>query len=101
MSSSSDSELLAQQVSGLNEKIRRLEQRLAEVEQVNSRLEKAALITARSLQEISGHWNAVYEAMRRTETVDLNEEHSERDDHVAIESTRTERADERSPLAHS
>jgi hypothetical protein len=99
--SSSDSELLAQQVSGLNEKITRLEQRLAEVERVNSRLEQAALITARSLQAISGHWDAVYEAMRRTETVDSNEEHAERDDHAAIESTRTRRADERSPLAHS
>jgi hypothetical protein len=59
--------MLAQQVSGLNEKVRSLEQRLTEVEKVNSRLEQAALITSRSLQEISGHWDAVYEAMRRQE----------------------------------
>lgn len=68
--SSSDSELLAQQVSGLNEKVRGLEKRMAEVERVNSRLEQAALTTARALQEISGHWDAVYEAMRRAETAD-------------------------------
>jgi archaellum component FlaC len=67
--SSDDSELLAQQVSGLNEKVNRLEQRMADVEKVNSRLEQAALTTARALQEISGHWDAVYEAMRRAEKI--------------------------------
>ena len=35
-----------------------------------ARLEKAAPTTARALQEISGHWDAVYEAMRREEVVD-------------------------------
>ncbi len=35
-----------------------------------ARLEEAALTTARALQEISGHWDAVYEAMRREEVVD-------------------------------
>jgi hypothetical protein len=65
--SSSDSELLAQQVSALNEKVAHLEQRMTEVEKVNLRLEQAALTTARALQEISGHWDAVYEAMRRAE----------------------------------
>ena len=64
---SDESELLAQQVSGLNAKMASLEQRMAEVEKVNSRLEKAALTTARSMQEISSHWDAVYEAMRRKE----------------------------------
>jgi hypothetical protein len=72
--SSTDSELLAQQVSGLNEKVTGLEQRMAEVEKVNARLEQAALITARALQEISGHWDAVYEAMRRAESVDSEDE---------------------------
>jgi archaellum component FlaC len=67
--SSDDSELLAQQVSGLNEKVNRLEQRMADVEKVNSRLEQAALTTACALQEISGHWDAVYEAMRRAEKI--------------------------------
>jgi hypothetical protein len=38
---------------------------MSEVERVNSRLEDAALTTARALEEISGHWDAVYEAMRR------------------------------------
>jgi uncharacterized coiled-coil protein SlyX len=67
MSSSADSELLAQQVSGLHERLRDLERRMAEVEKVNARLEQAALTTARALEEISGHWDAVYEAMRRGE----------------------------------
>ena len=73
-SSDSVSELLAQQVSGLNEKVANLERRMAEVEKVNSRLEQAALTTARALQEISGHWDAVYEAMRRAERADPGEE---------------------------
>ncbi len=42
--------------------------RLADVEKVNARLEEAALITARALGEISGHWDAVYEALRRKDT---------------------------------
>ena len=65
--SSGDSELLAQQVSGINKKVASLERRMAEVERVNARLEQAALTTARALAEISGHWDAVYEAMRREE----------------------------------
>lgn len=71
---SDESELLAQQVSGLNAKMASLEQRMAEVEKVNSRLEKAALTTARSMQEISSHWDAVYEAMRRKEHSDSEDE---------------------------
>jgi hypothetical protein len=62
-----ESELIAQQVSGLSQKLAELERRVAESERVNARLEQAALITARALQEISGHWDAVYEAMRREE----------------------------------
>jgi hypothetical protein len=67
-----DYELIAQQLSGLGEKVRELEtkvghfeRRMAEIEKVNARLEDAALTTVRALQEISGHWDAVYEAMRR------------------------------------
>jgi hypothetical protein len=67
-----DYELIAQQVSGLAERISSLENRISdvltrmnEVETVNARMEEAALITARALEEISGHWDAVYEAMRR------------------------------------
>ena len=40
---------------------------MVEVEKVNARLEEAALTTARALAEISAHWDAVYEAMRRVD----------------------------------
>jgi uncharacterized coiled-coil protein SlyX len=59
--------MLAQQVSGINDKVADLERRLAEAERVNARLEQAALSTARAMEEISTHWDAVYEAMRRAE----------------------------------
>ncbi len=62
-----ENELIAQELSDLGEKIRGLDDRLADVERVNARLEDAALTTARSLGEISRHWDAVYEAMRRAE----------------------------------
>jgi hypothetical protein len=67
---SSDIELVAQEMSRLAEMVRTLQERVGEVEKVNARLEVAALITARSLQEISSHWNAVYEAMRRAERIE-------------------------------
>jgi uncharacterized protein with PhoU and TrkA domain len=60
-----DSEMIAQELSALGHKLDDLDKRLAAVEQVNTRLEEAALTTARALGEISGHWDAVYEAMRR------------------------------------
>lgn len=63
-----DYELIAQELSGLREKVNGLEQRMTEVERVNARLEDAALSTARALAEISGHWDAVYEAMRRKDS---------------------------------
>jgi hypothetical protein len=62
-----DYELIAQELSSLGEKVGDLERRVADVEKVNTRLEEAALTTARALAEISGHWDAVYEAMRRTD----------------------------------
>ena len=65
-----DSELIAQELSALEGKLRTIDRRLAEVEKVNARLEAAALTTARALSEISQHWDAVYEAMRREELVD-------------------------------
>jgi len=71
---SSDIELVAQEMSRLAEMVRTLQERVGEVEKVNARLEVAALITARSLQEISSHWNAVYEAMRRAERIEGEEE---------------------------
>jgi uncharacterized membrane protein YccC len=77
-----DYELIAQELSGLREKVSRLDNRMsdvlsrmADVEKVNARLEEAALTTARALHEISGHWEAVYEAMRRR---DSSEEAPER-----------------------
>jgi hypothetical protein len=69
-----DYELIARELSGLAERVSHLENRvidllsrMGDVEKVNARLEGAALTTARALQEISGHWDAVYEAMRRKE----------------------------------
>jgi len=67
VAASSESEVIAQQLSTLGARITRLEARLAEVDPVIARLEGAALTTARSMQEISKHWDAVYEAMRRGE----------------------------------
>ena len=60
-----DFELIAQELSSLSEKVSDLRERMNEVEKVNARLEEAALTTARALAEIAGHWDSVYEAMRR------------------------------------
>jgi hypothetical protein len=62
-----DHEMIAQELSALGHKLDDIEKRLAAVEKVNARLEDAALTTARAMAEISGHWDAVYEAMRRTD----------------------------------
>ena len=81
-----DYEVVAQELSGLGEKIRRLEERVAEVERVNARLEEAALTTARALGEVSRHWDAVYEAMRRAEAGDPGE--ATKRDHEAARARR-------------
>jgi hypothetical protein len=60
-----DFDIIAREVSGYRTRFEAIEKRLNEVEKVNARLEEAALTTARVLGEISGHWEAVYEAMRR------------------------------------
>ena len=60
-----ESEMIAQELSALGHKLDELDARLAAVENVNARLEEAALVTSRAMEEISGHWDAVYEAMRR------------------------------------
>ena len=65
MAASGESELIAQELSNLGHKLDDFDKRLSEVERVNARLEEAALTTARALAEVSGHWDAVYEAMRR------------------------------------
>ena len=51
-----------------------IEKRLDEVEKVNARLESAALTTSRAMGEISQHWDAVYEAMRRRESGAISED---------------------------
>ena len=70
-----DYELIAQRLSALRDTVSQLENRtgdlltrMGDVEKVNARLEEAALTTARAFQEISSHWDSVYEAMRRKDT---------------------------------
>ena len=63
----SESELLARELDSVGSKILALEARMTEVEAVIARLEAAALTTARALEEVSSHWDAVYRAMRRAE----------------------------------
>jgi len=67
MGGSSESELLAQELSIIAAKVVALETRMTEVETVIERLEAAASTTARALEEVSAHWDAVYRAMRRAE----------------------------------
>lgn len=67
--------MIAQELSALGHKLDDLDTRLAAVEKVNARLEEAALTTARALGEISGHWDAVYEAMRRKDESQQAAEH--------------------------
>ena len=77
-----DYSVVAQELSVLGERMRDLDDRLAEVERVNARLEDAALTTARALAEISHHWDAVYESMRRAETTESSP-YTERDNDAA------------------
>jgi len=67
MAARSESELIAQRLSTLSARVEALESRLSDVDKVIDRLEGAALTTARAMQEISSHWDAVYEAMRRAD----------------------------------
>jgi prefoldin subunit 5 len=67
MGASSESEVLAQELSNIAGKVGALETRIKEVEAVIERLEAAAETTARALEEVSAHWDAVYRAMRRAE----------------------------------
>jgi hypothetical protein len=87
MSTVDDYEVVAEELSQLGDKWRELEERVAEVERVNTRLEEAALTTARALAEVSHHWDAVYDAMRRGRVED--EISSERD-HDAAKARRGE-----------
>ena len=82
-----DYEVVAEELSQLAQRWRELERRVADVEKVNARLEDAALTTARALGEVSRHWDAVYDAMRRGRVED--EISSERD-HDAAKARRGE-----------
>jgi uncharacterized coiled-coil protein SlyX len=73
MAARSESEVIAEQVSALGGRVAAIEARLAEIDKVILRLEGAALTTARALQEIAHHWDAVYEAMRRAEEPDVGQ----------------------------
>jgi hypothetical protein len=66
-SGSTESEVLAQELDSIGNKLRAVETRLTEVEKIIERLEAAALTTARALEEVSTHWDKVYRAMRRAE----------------------------------
>jgi hypothetical protein len=67
MSESSETEVLAQELDNLGSGVRALESRVTEVGAVIKRLEAAAETTARGLEEVASHWDAVYRAMRRAE----------------------------------
>jgi hypothetical protein len=76
-----DTELIAEELSEIGNRVSSLENRvsdavmrLTEAERVNARLEVAALTTAKALQEVSRHWDAVYEAMRREQPDDQQDE---------------------------
>ena len=64
---SSETEVIAQELDKLGAQVLALQRRLTEVEAVIGRLEAAAETTARALNEVSSHWDAVYRAMRRAE----------------------------------
>jgi hypothetical protein len=65
MATRGEGEVIATEVSILGRKVVELEARLDDLQTVIKRLEDAALTTARALSEVSSHWDAVYEAMRR------------------------------------
>ena len=80
MAAISESEVIAQQVSALSGRVSAIEARLRDIDRVIARLEGAAITTARAMEEISRHWDAVYEAMRRQEEEpDVGKLRSERD----------------------
>jgi hypothetical protein len=79
MAAHSESEVIAQQLSALSERAAAVEARLVDIDRVIARLEGAAITTARGMEEISRHWDAVYGAMRREEEPDVGQLRSERD----------------------
>ena len=67
MDSTSENEALAQELSSIADRVSAIEKRVQDVQAVIERLEAAAATTARALEEVSSHWDAVYRAMRRAE----------------------------------
>jgi hypothetical protein len=67
MAANTEAEVLAQQLSVIGSRVDALEKHMEDVDVVITRLEAAAVTTARALQEVSAHWDAVYRAMRRAE----------------------------------
>jgi prefoldin subunit 5 len=65
MAASSETEILAQELSNVASKVAALETHMTEIDAVIKRLETAAETTARALEDVSSHWDAVYRAMRR------------------------------------
>jgi hypothetical protein len=63
----SKAEIIAQELSRIGSRVAAIEARLSDLDKVTARLEGAAITTARALQEVSRHWDAVYEAMRRNQ----------------------------------
>jgi hypothetical protein len=72
MADRSQAEIIAQELSTIGGRVAALEARLGEIDKVTARLEGAALTTAKALQEVSHHWDAVYEAMRRADNSDVD-----------------------------
>ena len=64
---STEIEVLAQELERIGHNLESLQTRVAELEMVIPRLQTAAETTARALEEVSSHWDAVYRAMRRTD----------------------------------
>ena len=79
MAANPESEVIAQQVNSLGRRLEAIEARLGEIDTVIARLEGAALSTARAMEEIAYHWDAVYDAMRRSEDPDVGQLRDERD----------------------
>jgi ABC-type transporter Mla subunit MlaD len=63
-------ELVARNVNDLNATVAGLNRQLDAMEQTSARLQETALDTAHTLSRITQRWDAVHDAMRRTE-VDL------------------------------
>jgi len=84
MTTNHESEVIAQQLNSLGRKVERLEERMAELDTVTERLEGAAVTTARALQQVSHHWDAVYEAMRRDERAESRKQLKQGDDTRAV-----------------